>query len=235
MAERVGQVSGRIVIAEGLEVVLRRSARARRMTLRVPRDGGDPVLTLPLRTPEAEGRAFALSRGDWLAQARARVPQPQRPAPGALLPVEGRALRVTPFPLRAVRVEGDLLLVPQARPVAPVVQAFLKHLALQRLRPACDRHAAALGRPYRALVLRDTRSRWGSCSAEGRLMFSWRLAMAPPEVLDYVAAHEVAHLAHMDHSPRFWAAVERLMPEWRGRRDWLRRNGGELMLWRFRD
>lgn len=230
-----GQVAERLVIAQGIELVLRRSARARRMTLRVPRDGGDPVLTLPARLPMAEARAFVISKSDWLAQARAKLPQLRRPEPGAVMPVGGQGLRITPAPLRAPQVRGEALLVPEGRAVAPMVQALLKHLAHQQLRLACDRHAAALGRSYRSIVLRDTRSRWGSCSMDGRLMFSWRLAMAPPEVLDYVAAHEVAHLAHMDHSPRFWAAVGRLMPEWRARRDWLRSHGGDLMLWRFRD
>ncbi|MDO5613581.1 MAG: SprT family zinc-dependent metalloprotease, partial [Paracoccus sp. (in: a-proteobacteria)] len=212
-----------------------RSARARRMVLRVPRDGADPVLTLPPRVTEAEGRAFAESRAGWLRQARAAVPVPLRVAPGAALPVEGRALILTPHPLRAARIEGDHLLIPANRPAGPVAAAFLKHLAHDRLHAACDRHAAALGRDVRAISLRDTRSRWGSCTTEGRLMFSWRLAMAPPEVLDYVAAHEVAHLAHMDHSPRFWAAVARLMPGYAPRRDWLKRHGGDLMLWQFRD
>ena len=100
---------------------------------------------------------------------------------------------------------------------------------------ASDRHARALGRRFTALALRDTRSRWGSCTHEGRLMYSWRLAMAPPEVLDYVAAHEVAHLRHMDHSPRFWAAVAGLMPGYAIHRDWLRRHGADLMAWQFRD
>lgn len=228
-------MTDRIVLTEGLEIVLRRSARARRMTLRVPRDGGDPVLTLPPRVPLAEGRAFVLSRGDWLARARAAVPAPLVPVPGMMFPVEGRLLRIAGADLRMARVEGDRLLVPPGAAAGPVLRVFLKHLAHQRLRMACTHHAAALGRSYRIIALRDTRSRWGSCSVDGRLMFSWRLAMAPPEVLDYVAAHEVAHLAHMDHSPRFWAAVEGLMPQWRARRDWLRRHGNELMLWRFRD
>ncbi|MDO5706124.1 MAG: SprT family zinc-dependent metalloprotease [Paracoccus sp. (in: a-proteobacteria)] len=223
------------MIGGDIAVRLRRSARARRMVLRVPRDGGDPVLTLPPRVTEAEGRAFAESRAGWLRQARAALPVTQRVAPGSALPVEGRVLTVTPHPLRAARIEGDRLLIPVSRPAGPVAAAFLKHLAHDRLRHACARHAAALGRDFRALSLRDTRSRWGSCTADGRLMFSWRLAMAPPEVLDYVAAHEVAHLAHMDHSPRFWSAVAALMPGYAPHRDWLRRHGGDLLLWQFRD
>ena len=230
-----GMAEAGFVVGGDIPVRLRRSARARRMVLRVPRDGGDPVLTLPPRVSEAEGRAFAESRLVWLRRTRAALPPPQLVAPGSALPVEGRALTVTPHALRVAQVQGDRLLVPQNRPAGPVAAAFLKHLAHDRLRHACARHATALGRDFRAISLRDTRSRWGSCTADGRLMFSWRLAMAPPEVLDYVAAHEVAHLAHMDHSPRFWAAVERLMPGYRPRRDWLRRHGGDLTLWQFRD
>src|SRR5690606_32603283 len=113
------------------------------------------------------------------------------------------------------------------------LMGWLKALARDRLAAAADRHAATLGRGYRSLVLRDTRSRWGSCAADGRLMFSWRLAMAPPEVLDYVAAHEVAHLAEMNHSPAFWAVVERLMPDHRAPRAWLRAEGAALHRWNF--
>lgn len=224
-----------ITLACGLRIALRRSARARRMTLRVPRDGGDAVLTLPREVALSEGRAFVESRRDWLLAAAARRPLPARAVHGAALPVEGRLRLLTPAEVGVARLDADSLLLPARRPCGPVVQAFLKHLAHQRLRAACDGHAARLGRPVRALTLRDTRSRWGSCTSDGRLMFSWRLAMAPPEVLDYVAAHEVAHLAHMDHSDRFWAAVAGLMPDYGPRRDWLRRHGGELMAWKFRD
>lgn len=228
-------VTGLILVDGDIRVQLRRSARARRMTLRVPRDGGDAVLTLPLRAPESEGHAFAHSRADWLRQAQARQPTTQTMASGAGLPVEGRLLTVTPFPLRAARINGDRLLIPENRPAVPVVRAFLRNLALVRLRAACDRHAAALGRRFTAITLRDTRSRWGSCTSDGRLMFSWRLIMAPPDVLDYVAAHEVAHLVHMDHSPRFWAAVEALKPGHAEYRAWLRRHGNTLLAWKFDD
>ncbi|WCR04896.1 M48 family metallopeptidase [Paracoccus saliphilus] len=228
-------VTETITTSSGFRIALRRSARARRMTLRVPRTGGDPVLTLPPRISLSEGRAFAEAQAEWLRRATSRQIVAQKVDVGTLLPVEGRPLQVTPFPIRNARIEGAALLIPERRPAAPVIQAFLKHLALQRLRAACDAFATVLGREYRTIALRDTRSRWGSCSSDGRLMFSWRLAMAPPEVLDYVAAHEVAHLAHMDHSPRFWAQVETLMPGHKPYRDWLRQNGNQLLAWRFRD
>lgn len=226
---------GRIITIDGdIAVTLRRNTRARRMTLRVSRSDGGVVLTLPPRASDAEGAAFALSRAGWIRGAQAAMPAAQVAVFGAALPVEGRALVLTPAAVRAARVDGDALLLPQARPPGTVAEAWLKHLARDRLTAACDRHAAALGRPFSAIALRDTRSRWGSCTQDGRLMFSWRLAMAPPEVLDYVAAHEVAHLAHMDHSPRFWAAVAALMPAYASRRAWLKRHGGGLMAWSFR-
>lgn len=223
----------RILVGGDIPVLLRRSSRARRMTLRVTRAEGKVVLTLPLRTSLSDGRAFAEARAEWLRRVRAEMPPAAIAQSGAMLPVEGEHFQITPFATRIARIEGDRLLVPAARPVGTVVATFLKQLAHGRLVAACDRHAARLGRPFRALALRDTRSRWGSCTHDGRLMFSWRLAMAPRPVLDYVAAHEVAHLAHMDHSAAFWAATERLYPDYRQQRAWLHKNGHELLAWRF--
>jgi len=110
---------------------------------------------------------------------------------------------------------------------------LLTALARERLLGAVARHAEALGRPAGKITLRDTRSRWGSCSSKGDLMFSWRLIMAPPAVLDYVAAHEVAHLAEMNHSARYWAVCEQLCPEYRVHRRWLKQSGAALLAWRF--
>lgn len=224
----------RILVGGDIPVTLRRSGRARRMILRVTRVGGEVVLTLPSRTSMTAGRIFAESRVEWLRRTRAEMAPLQRADHGALLPVEGRARRIVPHDGRRVELTDEALLVPQGRPAGLVVEVWLKHLAQARLVAACDRHAAAAGRSFRALALRDTRSRWGSCSHDGRLMFSWRLAMAPPQVLDYVAAHEVAHLLHMDHSRAFWAATGRLVPDYARHRDWLRQHGHELLSWRFR-
>lgn len=222
------------LVGGDIAVLLRRSSRARRMTLRVTRAEGQVILTLPLRASLTEGRAFAESRLDWLRNVRAELSPAPEVVFGALFPVEGAMLEIAPNPGRGTRIEDARLLIPAARSPGPVVAAFLRQLAHARLIAACDRHAARLGRPFRAITLRDTRSRWGSCTQDGRLMFSWRLAMAPPQVLDYVAAHEVAHLAHMDHSPAFWAATGRLFPDYAVQRKWLRRHGSELLAWRFR-
>ncbi|MDO5642112.1 MAG: SprT family zinc-dependent metalloprotease [Paracoccus sp. (in: a-proteobacteria)] len=223
------------MIIDGIAVHVRRNARARRMTLRVARAGGRVVLTLPTRASLSEGRDFAQSRAEWLHLTVARMPACQRVTEGALIPVAGREVLLRALPLRQVTLADGVLGVPQSRAMGASVQAWLKHRAHVALREAVGRHAATLGRAPRAMSLRDTRSRWGSCTADGRLMFSWRLAMAPPEVLDYVAAHEVAHLAHMDHSPRFWAEVSRLMPGHAPHRAWLRDHGAALQAWQFRD
>ncbi|MCJ8138821.1 M48 family metallopeptidase [Falsirhodobacter halotolerans] len=213
-------------------LILRRSARARRFSLRVSRLDGRVTLSVPARAKVAEALAFAGRHADWLRGVMDDLPAGQPVTWGTALPVEGRARIVTSATGR-VRVEGDALCVPGPAP-GPRVQGWLRGLARDRLATACDRHAATIGLRYTRLTLRDTRSRWGSCTADGALMFSWRLILAPPEVLDYVAAHEVAHLDQMNHSPAFWAVVARLCPDYAPRRAWLRGPGGEgLHAWRF--
>jgi hypothetical protein len=213
---------------------LRRSRRARRMALRVARAGGEVVLSLPLRARQAEALAFLAAQEDWLRRTLARLPPGHRVGAGSVLAVDGRVLTVTAATGRGVRIDGDRLLVPGPAPATGRrVAAFLRTLARDRLAAAADRHAAALGRAHAGLVLRDPRARWGSCTADGRLMFSWRLILAPPAVLDYVAAHEVAHLVEMNHAPAFWAVVARLCPGYRSARSWLRAEGAGLHALRF--
>ena len=226
-----------ITAADGTPVALRRSSRARRLILTVSRATGTATLTLPTHAAEADARAFLAARAQWLVDIRSKLPAPAHVALGASLPVSGMPLRLRAAGIRACRIDGEALLVPAARPVATTVAAWLRERARIAVTEAVDRHAGALpagARPVAGITLRDTRSRWGSCTSEGRLMFNWRLAMAPVEILDYVAAHEVAHLAHLDHSPAFWAAVRRLMPDYTERRAWLRRHGPALQSWQFR-
>ncbi|MGL6210838.1 MAG: M48 family metallopeptidase [Paracoccaceae bacterium] len=217
-----------------VEITLRRSARSRRFSLRVSRLDGRVTLSLPLRAREAEAMAFARSQEGWLRAALAKMAVPAGVGIGSVLPVEGRMLTVAPGSGRSVRVEGEVLLVPgDPLQVGARVAGFLKALARERLVAASDRHARTLGVDFTGITLRDTRSRWGSCSAQGGLMYSWRLIMAPPAVLDYVAAHEVAHLVEMNHSAAFWAVVARLYPGWKVQRAWLHSHGQTLHSFRF--
>jgi predicted metal-dependent hydrolase len=150
--------------------------------------------------------------------------------------VEGRELTVSQATGRAIRVEGNTLLVPGDPAVAGKrIAAWLKVLARDRLARASGHYAGLVGRRYTRLTLRDTRSRWGSCSPDGALMYSWRLIMAPASVLDYVAAHEVAHLVELNHSTAYWAVVSRICPGWRSERTWLHEHGQSLHRLRFGD
>ncbi len=219
--------------APEVSVSLRRSARARRVSLRVSSLDGRVTLTLPSGTPERVGRAFAEEKARWLREAVGKVSAPVPVAIGATLPVAGASRIVIPGAGRSARLTETSIAAPQGRE-GPAIEALLKRLARDHLAAAVDRHAAALGRTPGRLTLRDPRSRWGSCSSEGNLMFSWRLILAPPDVLDYVAAHEVAHLQHMDHLPAFWDAVARLYGDHKPQRDWLKRDGATLHRYRFR-
>ena len=211
-----------------IEMQVRHAPRARRISLRVSGRDGRVTLTVPPGASVSEAIGFARDREGWLRRVLSEMRPPERPMPGGTLPVEGCALPVVPATVRRVVLVGGELRVPSGRPSGAELARFLKALARERAEASVARHAVAIGRAAPPLTLRDTRSRWGSCTADGRLMLSWRLAMAPPEVLDYVAAHEVAHLVHLDHSPRFWAVVERLCPGWKARRAWLRREGARL-------
>jgi predicted metal-dependent hydrolase len=215
-------------------LILRRSARARRISLRVSSLDGRVTLTLPKSLPEREALDFAAEKEGWIRGHLSRQPEVVAVSFGTVLPVAGRALRVAQGHARGVRIVGEELLVGGKRP-AKSLERYLKELARDHLAAASDDYAAQLGQPFSRLTLRDTRSRWGSCSSAGALMYSWRLILAPQEVLRYVAAHEVAHLQEMNHAPAFWSLVHTLYGDYRAPRDWLRKNGSQLHRYIFTD
>lgn len=215
-----------------IEITLRRMARARRFSLRVAASDGRVTLSLPLRAREADAMAFAKTQEGWIRAALDKMPQGVFVAIGEKITLEGVVLTLSAGQGRSVRIEGDQLIVPGDR-VAARVAAFLKMRARDRLAAASDHYAAQIGRQVTQISLRDTRSRWGSCTHQGALMYNWRLIMAPPAVLDYVAAHEVAHMVEMNHSDAFWAVVARLYPTWKLQRAWLKRYGAQLHGVRF--
>ena len=217
-----------------VEVILRRSARARRISLRVSGVDGRVTLTLPPGVAERTALDFANEKAAWLRAQLSRQPDMTEVRIGSDLPVEGRLRRLLPGSGRRIQLADDTLAVPGPPETAPRrVQAWLKARARDHLAAASDHYAQAVGREYARLTLRDTRSRWGSCTHDAGLMYSWRLILAPREVLDYVAAHEVAHLVEMNHSHAFWTIVERLCPDYDTPRRWLRENGAELHRYRF--
>lgn len=211
------------------------SPRAVRFTLRL--GVGDPVLTVPERTRLSDALDFLDRHRGWLAERLARRPQPVPFADGALVPFRGEIHRVDHRP----DVRGTVWR--EAAEDAPrlVVAGGVDHLprrltdffirsARADLAPAVAHHAARLAIEIRnpRIRIKDTRSRWGSCTADGELSFSWRVVLAPPFVLDYLAAHEVAHLAELNHSRAFWQLVRRTCPEMDAGRRWLKLHGAGL-------
>jgi len=218
-----------------IDVVLRKSARAKRLSLRMSRLDGKVTLTMPNRATQREAVAFLQEREDWLRGHLAGVKDARVVAVGETVPVQGQETPVVLAPGRRAALTADGLAVPDEASAGAKAQAVLKARARDVLAAVSDDYAAALGRPYQRLSIRDTRSRWGSCSSQGTLMYSWRLIMAPPEVLHYVAAHEVAHLQEMNHSAAFWAVVEQLFGDYAPPRRWLRNHGDELHRMQFGD
>lgn len=216
-----------------LTIHWRRSARARRLSLRVSGLDGKVTLTLPQRVAMRHGQAFLEERAAWLRRSLAAIPPPCPVSYGSQLPVEGMMRQVTAHAGRQIALAGECLLVPESRDPGRRIAGWLKLRARARIAAGIEQFAPLLGSEPRRLSLRDPRSRWGSCTAAGDLMFSWRLILAPPVVLDYVVAHEMAHLRQMNHSPAFWSEVARLMPDYTAPRDWLRSNGAGLHRYRF--
>ena len=217
-----------------VRIILRRTAAARRYSLRVSRLDGRVTLTMPKRASEARALAFARDKATWIHQKLSERPQEVAVDLGTSLPVSGRNLDIVQGPRSRIDFEGGRIEISQrASSVPRAVYGLLRTAAREELATASHAFSQRLGRAYAGITVRDTRSRWGSCSAEGALMYSWRLILAPPEVLSYVCAHEVAHLEQMNHSPRFWAAVERLWPDYREHRAWLRHHGETLHRYRF--
>lgn len=211
-------------------VALRRSARARRMCLRLDPVAG-PVVVLPPRAGPAEAERFLAQHRIWLAERLARLPERVPLVPGARVPLLGVDHEIRHLPGArggAWAEEGVLNVTGRTEHVPRRVLDFLRAEARRHILPHAFRLADRLGRLPAHISLRDTRSRWGSCSGRGDLSFSWRLVLAPEEVLVYVVAHEVAHLAEMNHSPAFWATVARLAGDPAPAKRWLKANGGRL-------
>jgi predicted metal-dependent hydrolase len=216
-----------------LAYTVRRSDRARRVRVRVdPRDGGVEVV-LPRRARDREAAAAVRELRGWIDRRRAEalVAQARVAARDGTVPFLGTdlLLREEPGRTRAHR-RGDVLLVPAGEAGGPAIERWYRRTARAEIAPRLVRAAAAVGRPYAKLTIRDQRTRWGSCSTTGAMSFNWRLLLAPEAVLDYVIWHEACHLAVMDHSPRFWAQLERVLPGYREPRRWLREHGATLVL-----
>src|SRR5579871_1402855 len=212
-----------------------RNRRARRYTLRIHTAQREAILTMPARGNLADAARFAQAHGGWLAQRLRQLPEVAPFADGEIVPLRGADHRIAHRPRTRgtvwVEQTGDerSLCVAGARDhAARRVRDFLKREARRDLEVAVAAYAQALNVRVKRISIRDQSSRWGSCNSAGVLSFSWRLILCPPFVLDYLAAHEVAHLVEMNHSPRFWKLLRHICPATDEATRWLDTNGNAL-------
>ena len=226
-----------VVFAQAIYLIrLRRHRQARRYTLRIQGATREVVLTMPPRGSVKEARAFAEKHGGWIAARLQRLPEAAPFAHGSELPLRGVRHRIVHRPHSRGTVWTDrdgsgarILCVAGDGPhLARRVGDFLKREAKRDLEAASRAYAQQIGARIKRTSVRDQISRWGSCSTTGVLSFSWRLILAPPFVLQYLAAHEVAHLLEMNHSRRFWRLLKRLCPDMQRAKIWLDVHGTDL-------
>ena len=216
-----------------LEVRVRLNPRARRMIVKVNPATGEISVTAPSKRGLAHALDFARGEKDWIAGQLAKAPGPVLMAPGAMIPFRGKLHEICSQQTRGpapVWLEAGVIWVSGDAAHAPRrVLDFLKSEARKEFETRALHHAAKLAVKPSRITVRDTASRWGSCSSARSLSFSWRLIFAPEFVRDYVVAHEVAHMREMNHGPRFWRLVEELVGNTEKPQVWLRDNGRTLL------
>lgn len=223
--------------ADGSGPLLRLSVnpRARRLSVRIDARAGEAVVIAPTERGLTQAVAFARTKGVWISERLAVRPRGRPLEPGQVISLKGRPVLLEAVPgagaARLVQLEAGAVIRSggEGEAFARRVENLLKRIARETLTERTEVHLRALGQKPVKVSIADARSRWGSCSPHNRtIRYSWRVVMAPPPVIDYLAAHEVAHLVHADHSPAYWSVVQRLVGDHRPFRQWLRDHGGAL-------
>jgi predicted metal-dependent hydrolase len=228
--KRTLDVAGRL-----MPLTIKQHDRATRITLRIEPGGRALKMTVPKGLAAREVNAFLDRHQGWLMTKLAKFPAETNMRAGGEISLRGISHRIQHTgSLRglteATVIDGDPVLLISGMPehAGRRIATFLKKEARADLERLAAAHAKSIKAPIQSISMKDTRSRWGSCSADGNLSFSWRIVMAPPSVIDYLAAHEVAHLKEMNHGPHFWALCKKLCPHMEEAKSWLKRHGSQL-------
>ncbi|MEK9672404.1 MAG: SprT family zinc-dependent metalloprotease [Rhodospirillaceae bacterium] len=231
-----GRISGFLSLkaepfGDAIPVRIQRNKQAKRLILRADTARGEAVVTCPTWVSKAEALDFATNQSTWIAQQIAQAPKPRPFAAGATIPFLGQDHMIRHRPTARGGVwweDGEIHVTGRIEHLPRRVEGWLKREARRQIAPrvaiAAEQFRVKPGR----IVIRDTRTRWGSCAWDGTLSFCWRLVLAPEDVLNYVVVHEVAHLAEYNHSPKFWRLVDRLVDDVPRHREWLNENGPAL-------
>ncbi|WP_274626702.1 M48 family metallopeptidase [Arvimicrobium flavum] len=229
-----------VVAGRTLPLRIVENDRARRLTLRIDAGGQGLRVTVPPGLARGEVERFLSRHQGWLEERLAKVPDRPQVRPGVKIPVRGVPHLIVhePAPRGTVRLEtgedGPTMIIHGDRRHLPRrIADFLKREAKRDIETLVAKHTERVGRKAKAIRYKDTSSRWGSCTSDGSLSFSWRIMMAPPPVIDYLVAHEVAHLKEMNHGPRFWKLCRELCPDTDRCKAWLKRNGSALQAIQF--
>lgn len=233
LVKRPKTIEPALLAIEGKPVTVsfRRNARARRLVLRLSRDRSGVIVTLPPRVSRTQALDFAKQSSKWIEERLTAEPAGKRLRAGAEILIRGERRQIVHSGARrgtVVLAESSILIAGDEAHLQRRLIDWLKAEAKRDLIKASAFYADAMGVKFHRLSVRDQKSRWGSCTSDGTLSYSWRLVLAPPFVLDYVAAHEVAHLKHMNHGRGFWRLVLSHCPEASRAKTWLKKHGAEL-------
>ncbi|MDT6939779.1 M48 family metallopeptidase [Brucella pseudogrignonensis] len=224
--ERMHAVAGRELTLRVLE-----NPRAKRLTLRIETGGKGLRVTIPPGLPDREVQSFLVRHQGWIESRIAKMPDQAGLRAGVKIPIRGVPHLITHQSGRGTvdLLEGNILLVHgDPAHLSRRIADYLKREVKRDIEQLVARHTATVGRKAKAVRFKDTKSRWGSCTSDGVLSFSWRIGMAPAPVINYLVAHEVAHLIEMNHGPKFWKLCHELCPDTERCKAWLKRNGSAL-------
>ncbi|MBL4802746.1 MAG: M48 family metallopeptidase [Emcibacter sp.] len=214
-------------------LILKRHPRAKHLKLRFEAKSCSAILTLPTGVSDRKAVQFAKQHLDWIQDQYDKSPEATPLGAGEVIPYRGKDTEIMHNPDLPATVQikdGRLIVGGPLSGFETRLLNWLKKQARRALAKAVQEFEPTLGQRPHKIMIRDTSSRWGSCSSRRTLSFSWRLIMAHPDILQYVVAHEMAHLVEMNHSPAFWQVVEKLYPDWQTPRRWLKTEGSRLML-----
>lgn len=217
----------------GFIIEFKRHSRAKRMKLRYDASSGNAVVTMPPRSSERAAKKFAENNILWLEKQRRSSPLKKLLMPGEIIPFQGVNHLIIHAPEKRAGVKivaGEITVGGTIEGFSVRLENFLKKYARSTIEPLAKNMAQSINQNFRRIQIRDPKSRWGSCSTTGTLSFSWRLIMTPPEILEYVVAHEVSHLKEMNHSKSFWKVVDQLVDNAKDSRKWLKGDGQALMM-----
>ena len=208
-----------------------KSPRAKRLTLRIDAKEHLPVLSIPPRCTQKQAVSFVQTHQDWIIENLKNLPRTSRFVSGQSISLFGEQILIRHAPEKCwgARIEDGILYVSgQSEFTHRRVKDFIKKQAQKIFLTLSQKAAAQIGYDVNDVIIKDTKSRWGSCSSLNNINYNWRLALAPQEVIDYIVAHEVSHLAHQDHSAAFWQCVASLCPNYETGQEWLKQHGKEL-------